>query len=368
MQKTSITSLSTEEKIGQLFIVGIPTDRIDAQTSSLIADVRPGGFCLFARNIKEAGQTRELLDHLRELSSVEPILSIDQEGGLVDRLKRLLVPMPSAARLTSTELIVMQAAIIAEALRTLGFNMDFAPVVDVVDESRSRFTNGLHARAYGSSAAEVIELASSFLETIQANGIVGCIKHFPGLGAAEVDSHEELPTVRLSEDEFERVDLDPYRHLMLGGSVHAVMVAHAAYPNLSLQETDQDGTLLPASLSFNFVTKLLRHELGFNGLVVTDDLEMGAIMKNYGIGDAALMAIKAGHDMLAICAGMDSIRHAHESISAAVADGRLDIGSLDTAVERVMELKSRLSPPNAFEIDRLASLSQRIEELKGSLS
>src|SRR5690606_3275916 len=139
-----------------------------------------------------------------------------------------------------------------------------------------------------------------FLRALQARGVVGCIKHFPGLGASEVDSHEELPTVAIGQDEFEAVDLAPYRHLIDGGDVHAVMVAHAAYPNLSLQERAQDGKLLPSSLSFNFVTKLLREKIGFAGLVLTDDLEMGAILRNYGIGEAAVMAVEAGHDMLAI--------------------------------------------------------------------
>ncbi len=361
-------TLALEEKIGQLFVIGIPTDHVDAVTERLIREVQPGGICLFARNIKEAGQTRDLLDHLRELSKVEPILSVDQEGGLVDRLKRLLVPMPSASRLKIPGQAGRLAVIIAEALRILGFNMDFAPVVDVVDTARAHFTNGLHSRAYGASATDAVEFGSRFLQTLRSNGIIGCIKHFPGLGAAEVDSHEELPIVGISEAEFRRVDLYPFQHLISGGSVPAVMVAHAAYPDLGLQETGRDGKLLPASLSFNFVTELLRNELGFNGLVLTDDLEMGAIVKNYGIGEASVMALEAGHDMVAICAGVDSIYKAHESISIAVDGGRLDHGSIDSSVERVMELKSLLSPPFDFETGRFTSLTQRIEELNGSLS
>lgn len=368
MDKPDISTLSLEEKIGQLFFIGVPTDSVDETTRRLMADIRPGGICLFARNIKEARQTRDLLDELRSLAAIEPFLSVDQEGGLVDRLKRIFGPMPASARISNPETAETQAKIIAAALRILGFNMDFAPVVDVVDDPRAKFTNGLHARAYGHSANDVIAIGSRFLETLQSNGVIGCIKHFPGLGAAEVDSHEELPTVGISKDEFRAVDLYPFQHLISTGQALAVMVAHAAYPNLNLQETGQDGKLLPASLSFNFVTKLLRNELGFDGLVVTDDMEMGAIVKNYGVGEASVMALAAGQDMLAICAGVDSIFEARDAVSAAVESGRLDSANIDRSLERIVRLKAHLSPPADFEPEQIGDISKRIEELNGSLS
>ena len=368
MQVPDINSLSLEQKIGQLFFVGIPSDHVDAATANIMSTVQPGGICLFARNIKSPEQVRGLLGELRELSSVEPFLSIDQEGGLVDRLRRILGPMPAASSITSPESANAQAEIISEVLRALGFNMDFAPVVDVVDADRAAFTNGLHSRAYGASAQEVTQIAAAFLEKLQSDGIFGCLKHFPGLGASEVDSHEELPTVGIAEEQFRAVDLYPFRHLISDGSVRAVMVAHAAYPALDLQETDQDGKLLPSSLSFNIVTQLLRNELGYEGLVLTDDLEMGAIMKNYGVAEASLMAIEAGNDMVAICAGVDSILEAHETISAAAASGRLDPAALDRSVGRILSLKSQLSAPDKLDLDRIASLSQKIVELNGTLS
>lgn len=368
MQIPDISSLSIEDKIGQLFFIGIPTDHVDSVTRKLMSDVRPGGICLFARNIKEPAQIRDLLDEIRSLSSVEPFLSIDQEGGLVDRLRRILGPMPAASKISVPQLAEQQAAIIAEALRTLGFNMDFAPVVDVIDTNRAKFANGLHSRAYGRSADEVVRLAGEFLNTLQSNGVIGCLKHFPGLGASEVDSHEELPSVRIVEEEFQAVDLHPYRHLIKERTVRAVMVAHAAYPNLGLQETGQDGKLLPSSLSSSVVNKLLREELGFDGLVLTDDLEMGAIIKNYGVGEAALMAILAGHDMVAICAGVDSITNAHDKISSAFHDGQLAIDQIDRSVGRILELKRQTQSPLDFDPERITSLSQRITELNDSLS
>ena len=368
MQLPDISTLSFEQKIGQLFFVGIPGDEVDTATADLMNRIQPGGVCLFARNIKGAVQTRALLDELRSLSAIEPFLSVDQEGGLVDRLRRILGSMPAASKLSDKAAASVQAEIIAEALSVLGFNMDFAPVVDVVDAGRSRNSNGLHSRAYGSSKEDVVELASTFLVKLQSYGLVGCLKHFPGLGASTVDSHEELPTVNISTAEFEEVDLYPYRQLLRRGGVNAVMVGHAVYPALGLQETTRDGKLLPSSLSYNIVTTLLRKELGFEGLVVTDDLEMGAILKNYGIGESALMAIRAGHDMVCICSGLDRILDAHKMISAAVGDGRLPVQELDDAVRRIMRLKSTMQKPPALDLAHISSLSRRVADLSLAFS
>lgn len=360
--------LSIGEKIGQLLFIGIPGVSVDSETERLLDLIKPGGVCLFARNIKEPKQTRELNDQIRSSLAIEPFLSIDQEGGLVDRLRRVLAPMPAASKVPDLNAAGTQAKIIAEALTQLGFNMDFAPVVDVIDERRAKFQNGLHSRAYGQSAVEVVEIAGEFLSTLQRNGIIGCLKHFPGLGASEVDSHEELPTVPISLGDFESTDLYPYGKLIATGEVHAVMVAHAAYPALALQETDQDGKLLPSSLSSNIVTKLLRQEIGFDGLVLTDDMEMGAIVKNYGIGEASVMAFLAGHDMVSICASVDAICESHESIGLAVDSGRISRERLDSSLQRIAGLKARLEKPVELHSDRIASITEEISRFSQSLA
>lgn len=363
MNLRDLLSLPIEQKIGQLFFIGIPGAEIDAATKKLLADISPGGVCLFARNIREAEQTRLLLDQIREVLRVEPFLSLDQEGGLVDRLKRILSPMPAPDKFRTVDDVRNFARIVAQAVRILGFNMDFAPVVDVIDDSRAKFSNGLHSRAFGSSQKDVVEFAGAFLEVLQENGCIGCIKHFPGLGASEVDSHEELPVVGLSKDELEAIDLYPYRELLKTRNVRSVMVAHAAYPQLDLQETDQSGKLLPSSLNFSIVTKLLRQQLGFDGLIVTDDLEMGAILKNYGIAEACRLAISAGEDMLSICAGVDSIYEGHEAILKAVRDGDISETRVDESLRRTAVVKSSLSRPLPFDVAQLQSLSSEILEL-----
>ena len=359
----TLRSISLEQKIGQLFFIGIAGPQADDATRELLSQISPGGVCLFARNIKETAQARNLLDEIRALLPVTPFLSVDQEGGLVDRLRRVMAPMPAPSKLTNATDGAQLAAIIGETLRILGFNMDFAPVVDVIDDERAKHTNGLFSRTFGRSKEDAAEFGAEFLNALQTNGVIGCLKHFPGLGAARVDSHEELPVVEIQETDLSETDLFPYRELLGTGNVHAVMAAHASFPNHRLQETDQNGKLLPSSLSYNFITKLLRGELGFRGLVITDDLEMGAILKNYGIGDACKMAVLAGVDMLAICADPDKIKEGYNSVLHAARSGEISPDRIDESLRRIAKTKAQLSQPLQFNPDRLDQLSVQIADL-----
>ncbi|MBK8150706.1 MAG: hypothetical protein IPK58_21515 [Acidobacteria bacterium] len=194
--------------------------------------------------------------------------------------------------------------------------------------------------------------------------MTGCVKHFPGLGATEIDSHEDLPQVNLTFEELSETDLYPYRTRFASGDVRAVMIAHAAFPLADLQERGPDGKLLPSSLSFNFVTKLLRAEMGFEGVVITDDLEMGAILKNYGIGDASKMALHAGGDMLAVCNDNERIREAFGAIVSAVRDGEIAEERIDRSLVRIAALKKFIEPPPDFDAARIAVLSGQIRSLK----
>ncbi|MEQ1605265.1 MAG: glycoside hydrolase family 3 N-terminal domain-containing protein [Pyrinomonadaceae bacterium] len=352
-----LSSLSVEQKIGQLFFIGIAGPELDEATRDLLSEISPGGVCLFARNIKGFSQTRELLDRIRTSSHIEPFLSLDQEGGLVDRLRRIMTPTPAASKLPSAKSAAEQAAIIGETLGILGFSMDFAPVVDVIDEARGRHSNGLFSRTYGSSKKDAAEFAGEFLASLQSKKIIGCLKHFPGLGAAQVDSHEDLPVVNISAAELDGTDLFPYRELLKTGAVHAVMAAHVCFPDHPLQEKDANGKLLPASLSYSFITKLLRGNLGFDGLVITDDLEMGAIMRNYGIGEACKMAVLAGVDMLAICADPENIRSGFRAVCDAVKSGEIGIEAIDASLVRIAKVKAILAAPPLFYPERLDVLS-----------
>lgn len=361
-----LSSLSLEQKIGQLFFIGVPGTELDERTKSLLAEVSAGGVCLFARNIREAKQTRKLVDDIASFLPTQPFISIDQEGGLVDRLRRIVTPMPAVNKLRTSEDAALLGSTIAETLRLLGFNMDFAPVVEVIDEGRSKYSNGLHSRAFGHEKEQVVGFASAFLNSLQGNNVIGCLKHFPGLGASQVDSHEELPIVDIDEDELSSVDLYPYKKML--AYAKSVMIAHACFPKSRLQEADKRGKLLPSSLSRNFVTNLLRDELKFDGLVITDDLEMGAIVKNYGIGDACKMAIIAGVDMLAICADPQRIIEGYRSVLDAAKSGEISSARIDRSLDRIAKLKTGLPLSIQFDNDKLQRLSAVIAKLNQNLS
>lgn len=360
-----IRSLSIEQKIGQLFFIGLPGAEVDSTSQKLLDEISPGGVCLFTRNIREAEQTRELLDKLREVLPIEPILSLDQEGGLVDRLRRVITPMPAANLLKTTADAQELAEITAEVVRILGFNTDFAPVVDIPTKESLNSQNGLQSRCFGDSLESVLNLSDTYLKALLNNKILGCLKHFPGIGASITDPHEELPIVNLRREDLFINDLVPYQKLL--DETPCVMIAHAAYPNFDLQERDQNGKLLPSSLSFNIITKLLRQEIGFQGLVVTDDMEMGAIVKNYGMGEACKMAFKAGIDMFLICANPEAVREGFQAITKSVNNGEISEQEIDESLQRIAVYKNLMHPPLVFDNNRLAELSEKIKQLNEKL-
>lgn len=349
-----------------MFLIGLPGEELDESTYGLISNLSPGGVCLFARNTREASRTRMLIESLRDALLFEPVLCLDQEGGLVDRLRRILEPMPSAKEVGAAgiEDVRALARITAEAVRTLGFNMNLAPVVDVITPARERFNNGLHSRAFGSTTDGVADLTTAYLTELQSGGVVGCLKHFPGIGACEVDSHDELPEVLVDESELRAVDLAPYIRHFEEGLVHAVMTGHAAFPGSSFQEKDGKGRLLPSSLSRNVVTGLLREDLGFDGASLTDDLEMGAVMRTYGIGEACVLAVEAGHDLLLICNSLEAVELGYRGVMEAVINGRISEDRLNVSLERIANLRAVLEPPLDYDPERLNALSEEIRELK----
>jgi Beta-glucosidase-related glycosidases len=371
-----IRSLPVEQKIGQLFFIGLPGPEADAETLRLLEEISPGGICLFARNIRTAEQTRRLLNDVRAALPVEPIISLDQEGGLVDRLRRIITPMPSARVIRQHgDLAAARklGKITGEILRILGFNMNFAPVMEVLSEDRELLSNGLHSRSFGRSPGEVLGYSMVYLRGLQSQGVFGCLKHFPGIGAGEVDSHDELPTVPLSREELIAKDLAPYIELFLHRKdeedrVHAVMVGHGGYPKIDLELDTIGGHLIPASINRNIVNKLLREELGYKHLVLTDDMEMGAILKHFSIEDAAKKAFAAGEDMILICANPEAIRKSYKAMIEAFRNGEFSSERLDESLNRIAEIKSLLKPPHEFDPKRLGELSDEIARLNENLN
>ena len=373
MLPEKLYSLPLEQQIGQLLFIGLPGTELDQQTRDLITEIQPGGIIIFGRNVAGPEQLRALLDGARELSATPPLFGVDQEGGLVDRLRRIFTPMPSARTIRQHgDLAAARALgrITGEVLRMLGFNINFAPVMSIMTEDRDLLSNGLYSRSFGRSPGEVLGYTTVYMRGLQRAGCLGCLKHFPGIGAGEVDSHEEIPVVQLSHDDLIAQDLAPYIELFQrrDDRVRCVMVSHGGFPNIDIKEEVTGGLLEPASLNYNIVTKLLRKELGYKHLVITDDLEMGAILRHYEIGDAVVKAALAGEDMLLICATPDKIRHGHEALLAAVRDGRLSQARLQESLQRIARTKAIVEEPLPLDLDRFKALSDQILKLNSKLN
>lgn len=367
--------LPLEKKVGQLFMIGLPKAEVDIETEALLKEISPGGVCLFARNIKTLEQTRKLNEDLRNKLQIEPIISIDQEGGLVDRLRRVLTPMPSARAIRqSGDLVAARqlGKITGEVLRILGLNMNFAPVMEILSEEREALPNGLYSRSFGRSPGEVLGYTMVYLRGLQSEGIWGCLKHFPGLGASDIDSHEEMPMIPLSHDELIAQDLAPYIELFLlsreEDRIKAVMVGHGGYPKIDLIQEKIGGKVLPASINKHIVTELLREELGYENLVITDDLEMKAITKHYEIEEATKMAFEAGEDMILICSTPEAALRAYHALLSAFKKKELSPKRLEKSLRRIAKVKSVLRPPLGFDKKRLLELSDEITKLNQKLN
>jgi beta-N-acetylhexosaminidase len=292
---------------------------------------------------------------------------------LVDRLRRIFTPMPSARTIRQHgDLAAARALgrITGEVLRMLGFNLNFAPVMSIMTEDRDLLSNGLYSRSFGRSPGEVLGYTTVYMRGLQGTGLLGCLKHFPGIGAGEVDSHEEMPVVQLSHDDLIAQDLAPYIELFQrrDDRVRCVMVSHGGFPNIDIREEITGGLLEPASLNYNIVTKLLREELGYQHLVVTDDLEMGAIARHCEIEDAAVRAAKAGEDMLLICASPDKIRRGYQGLLEAAKNGQLSQTRIRQTLDRIARTKTIVEPPPPLDLDRFQQLSDEVARLNSKLN
>ncbi|HSV33077.1 MAG TPA: glycoside hydrolase family 3 N-terminal domain-containing protein [Pyrinomonadaceae bacterium] len=373
MPADGIYSLPFEQQIGQFFFIGLPGTDFDEETRALIEEIKPGGVIIFGRNVDSPEQLRALLDEARAISPIDPLFGIDQEGGLVDRLREIFTPMPSARAIRDHgDLAGVRTLgrVTGELLRRLGFNINFAPVMSIMTEQRDLLSNGLYSRSYGRSPGEVLGYTTVYMRGLQGTGCLGCLKHFPGIGAGEVDSHMEMPVVSLTHDDLLAQDLAPYIELFQrqDDRVRAVMVSHGGFPNIDIRTGTTGGLLEPASISQGIVTRLLREELNFQHLVVTDDLEMGAIAKRYTIEDAAVRAFEAGEDMLLICATPDAMRRGYDSLLRAARDGRITEEQIHASLSRIAEAKALAQPPLPLDMERYQQLSDEIVALNKKLN
>jgi beta-N-acetylhexosaminidase len=316
--------------VGQLLIVGFNGAEMTARLSSLLTRLQPAGVILFARNIKTAEQTWRLLRDCRKCVSTPLFTCVDLEGGSVDRFRDVLGPTPSAAEVFATgdrQLFHLHGRMIGENCRALGFNMDFAPVLDLAFEA-SR--NVMGSRAVSENPRKTVAYARDFLAGLRAANVLGCGKHFPGLGEGKLDSHHELPVIEKSLKKLWAEDLVPYRTLRR--QLPAVMVSHAAYSQVTHDQT-------PASLSKIWITDILRKRIGFRNLIVSDDLEMGGVLSAAPVGQAAVQHIRAGGDLCLICHREDYITQAFEELVSTAERDAMFARQVEEAAARVLAFK-----------------------------
>jgi len=372
MPSDRFLSLPFEEQIGQFFFIGLPGKTIDAEARELIEEIKPGGIILFGRNVESPDQVRKLLDDARALVPTQLLCGIDQEGGLVDRLRGIFPAMPSARALRQHgDLAGVRTLgrITGELLRMLGVDINFAPVMSIITQERSQLTNGLYSRSFGASPGEVLGYTTVYMRGLQGTGCLGCLKHFPGIGAGTVDSHIEMPMVPLSRDDLLAQDLAPYIELFQRADdrVRVVMVSHGGFPNIDIKKGTTGGLVEPASISPTIVSHLLRKEMGYRHLVVTDDLEMGAIAKHCEIEEAAVKAFNAGEDMLLICATPETIRRGYHALLEAARNKQLSERRIQGSLKRIAATKSLAQGPRPLDMERYEKLANDIRELNKRL-
>ena len=315
--------------VGACLFLGIDEVEPGASLDGFLADLRPGGIILFSRNIRDAEQVRRLGEAVRTGADPPRLVGVDQEGGRVERLRPILGPLPAPAELAregegATEEL---GRLLADALWDLGFNLNFAPVLDL---SRPGAPNGIGDRAFGDQPATVGRLGRAYLRGLGAGGVLGVAKHFPGLGPTAIDSHRALPRADKDPAAFRREDLLPFREV--ANLAPAIMMGHAHYPFL-------EERAIPASCSRAVATDLLRGELGFDGAAIADDLEMEALDQGPGWLEASASALRAGCDMVLVCRDRRRMIQFRDYLVDRVRDGSFPAARLEEAAGRAATLR-----------------------------
>jgi len=332
---------------GACLFLGIDETEPSAGLQAFLDDLQPGGIILFARNVLDAGQVERLNAFLTGDPAWPRLLGVDQEGGRVERLRPLLGPLPTGTRLAArgAQEVYRFGHLLGNSLRALGFNLNFAPVLDL---SLPGAANLIGDRSFGDHPETVAALGGAYLEGLARSGVHGVVKHFPGLGPTDEDTHKSLARAAKSEAAFRREDLLPFRETLVKAA--AVMIAHAHYPFW-------EPSPMPASCSTKIVQEILRGELGFSGLAVADDLEMGAVEHSTGAIAAGAKALAAGCDMLLVCRSRLRMREVRDQLVAALADGSLSLERVRQATARVDQLRRAAAAapaPPAFSAARQA--------------
>jgi len=338
--------------------VGIEGTRLSEEDRRWLRELSPGGILLLPRNIESPCQLFTLCQELREVTPILPFIGIDQEGGIVDRLSTFAPSFPSNLALGATgspEYAYQQGRLTAQLLNLLGINHNLAPVVDLL---ACRDDNGIGIRAYGSLHELVIDLSKAYLKGLKEEGVLSTLKHFPGLGRASVDSHSGLPSIEVDKETLMEKEVAIFKELSHYSPF--IMVGHACYPSLI---SDRGR---PASLSSEVVSDLLKGVVGYKGLVITDDLEMGAISGFASPMEATMQAIKSGNDMVMFSSPGRKLLPIASQLFAEMEEDPQFAGTVASSIEKILAIKKKSSPPPlsaSLQRDKLTELCQKIDAL-----
>jgi len=329
--KVLIKQMSPEEKIGQMFMFGFANEEIEEWKKEFLGEMHIGGVLLLRRNIKDQAQLRTLIKSLQERVSNKEIpllVAVDQEGGKVNTV--YFADETRGGRIVRDEKMAQNIGFIrARELRDLGINVNLAPVLDVVKDPQSF----LYERSLPGGAENIAHLGRAIVRGQKEGGIISVAKHFPGHGVSAVDSHKELPISVLTLKELDKTHLVPFQAAVKEG-VEMVMLAHLFFPNIDKP---------PVPLSSIFIKDILRDTLGFRGVIITDDLEMGAILNTYSMGEAVILAVEAGVDILMIGGIFDNQKIGFDALLGAVRYGRISKERIDESVYRILTIKQSVS-------------------------
>ena len=325
-----VANMSDADKVGQLLMIGIHGKTLNDDAKFMINEYRVGGIILFDRNMESKDQVKSLIADINKTgksAGLTPLfIGIDQEGGAVARMEDQLIKVPPAEELGKEpiEKAVSLAKQSGTELKDLGFNINFAPVADL----------GLtYGRSFSTNPDEVVRYASAVGKAYDEAGLWYSYKHFPGIGKTDVDLHADTSVVPVSKKTLLNEDTKVFVDLVKQSkpNTYAIMVSHAMYPQI-----DPDH---PSSLSKTIITDWLRKDMGYNGVVVTDDMDMGALAKHYTFGDMAVQSILAGSDILLVCHEYEHMQEAYNGLMKAVKDGRISKERLDESVKRILLMK-----------------------------
>lgn len=330
----NVNEMTIDELIGQVIMIGVPSYSLDNDYKKFIEEYKIGNYILFARNYKDTKQMqtfmKDLYNHAQNVAGSFPLVSIDQEGGMVVRLFKD-VTFPASPLTTSATSVdnapYITGSIIAKDMLKFGINLNLAPCLEINEDLSNPLVN---VRGYGATKEIVLENATKFVKGVQDSGVLSCIKHFPGAGSSTKDSHLELPIIDEEKENLINYNMYPFFNLLESS---ALMTSHCIYKSFDEY---------PSTLSKVLLTDVLRKEVGYEGLIISDGMEMKAILDHYGLVDGTIMALNAGCDLLLLCHEYEYQKLALDSVKKAVNDGRISIDLLKEKVDRINKAKYKL--------------------------